>query len=734
MEIVPSTGPDTPLGSSMPMPTRVITLTGLLLAASYRPLVGQQSVTLLQPHTVLTVDSGSKSTSGVIHLRNAGASKARVDISAGEFINQTTEKGINAKTTFFGQDDSARVQVLRIEVPPQDVAHVRVEISNLWEAGESQAAVLVNGDTIGTLRAVKYRVPFNVKLRASATDPPELVFNKDTDVLLDLKNDDGMTYRVVPTLWVKGQSHLADTVVLPPNGSGTVKISPPGTWFRHATFLKPDQADGVLTLRLDPPGTQSDAGWPAKTIPFKARLLSVTPFWQDVRVFGFILVLLLLGAIASLLVRYWVPNSLGRAALKERLDDLAEKTRMLSGRTSSEIRVGLRVERQRLLERLNLRWTFSPELPALFTQIGQRIDELLKHVALTEKVNELWAQVEDLYNRNEASSRVSAIEDDVGAINASLKKVPSSLTELDTIEKKIGAAVAKIGLLAAGPDAAWKKELEEDFTLLAGERKQLETAYPGCAHLFSMWDVAWAVIPPMDYGGLDTRISLLKLIKQDIEGFKNLNPKRAAAIAVAQALKDVLYRPARKVAREIRTRVYREEIEAALKDKAERPEISLSQTKPRRHSPVLFTLEFADRRLESPDALDPITCEWKFGDGTSPETGWRVTHYFANEGTYQVSTTFHYQNKPVKEIGSEDPVTITKEVTAQKLEGQGSRRTHAEWVQLGIAVLIALLGLMAGAREQLAKLDLVPASVALFLLGFGVDAIKTALAPPKTTP
>jgi hypothetical protein len=41
---------------------------------------------------------------------------------------------------------------------------------------------------------------------------------------------------------------------------------------------------------------------------------------------------------------------------------------------------------------------------------------------------------------------------------------------------------------------------------------------------------------------------------------------------------------------------------------------------------------------------------------------------------------------------------------------------------------------LAGAREQLAKLDLIPAAVALFLLGFGADSIKSALAPAKTTP
>ena len=41
-----------------------------------------------------------------------------------------------------------------------------------------------------------------------------------------------------------------------------------------------------------------------------------------------------------------------------------------------------------------------------------------------------------------------------------------------------------------------------------------------------------------------------------------------------------------------------------------------------------------------------------------------------------------------------------------------------------IAVGVASLGLLVGAKEQLMKLDPLPGLVAVFLLGFGADTIK----------
>jgi len=44
-----------------------------------------------------------------------------------------------------------------------------------------------------------------------------------------------------------------------------------------------------------------------------------------------------------------------------------------------------------------------------------------------------------------------------------------------------------------------------------------------------------------------------------------------------------------------------------------------------------------------------------------------------------------------------------------------------------LALLVVLIGMIAGAKEQILKLDLVPALIAIFLAGFGADQIKNLL-------
>ena len=47
-----------------------------------------------------------------------------------------------------------------------------------------------------------------------------------------------------------------------------------------------------------------------------------------------------------------------------------------------------------------------------------------------------------------------------------------------------------------------------------------------------------------------------------------------------------------------------------------------------------------------------------------------------------------------------------------------------ELSRLSLALAIAGVGLIAGAREQILRLDTLPALIAVFLLGFGSDRIK----------
>ena len=54
-------------------------------------------------------------------------------------------------------------------------------------------------------------------------------------------------------------------------------------------------------------------------------------------------------------------------------------------------------------------------------------------------------------------------------------------------------------------------------------------------------------------------------------------------------------------------------------------------------------------------------------------------------------------------------------------------RLFMELIGLGIVLLIALLGLISGAREQVLKLDILPGLISVFLLGFGADTVKGLL-------
>jgi hypothetical protein len=48
-------------------------------------------------------------------------------------------------------------------------------------------------------------------------------------------------------------------------------------------------------------------------------------------------------------------------------------------------------------------------------------------------------------------------------------------------------------------------------------------------------------------------------------------------------------------------------------------------------------------------------------------------------------------------------------------------------IKLVAALLIAVFALVAGAREQLLKLDILPGLIAVFMVGFSADTIKNLL-------
>jgi hypothetical protein len=181
--------------------------------------------------------------------------------------------------------------------------------------------------------------------------------------------------------------------------------------------------------------------------------------------------------------------------------------------------------------------------------------------------------------------------------------------------------------------------------------------------------------------------------------------------------------------------------------------IDLDPKEVRQFQSCELRLEFLKAALNSAHARDEWTCRWSFSHPDEPplsEEGWVVTHYFQRADTYRLQITLtHKITAKVLSIPSADSSSeikvfpeerrrlprVLQELARCSWSGAKKEwhksRTGAgrmlDFLRLVMALVIALIGLMAGAKEQLLKLDLVPALMAIFLVGFGADQIKNLL-------
>jgi hypothetical protein len=201
---------------------------------------------------------------------------------------------------------------------------------------------------------------------------------------------------------------------------------------------------------------------------------------------------------------------------------------------------------------------------------------------------------------------------------------------------------------------------------------------------------------------------------------------------------------ARLLFREMRDDVYADRIGELLNN-----DNAMIQIDPRvayHASPMELCVHFQNPSLNSAAARDEWTCTWNFGDNLE-ENGWTVSHYFlvpkpTGRGlfnrllkrpyshTFPIVATFERRTERTGNSPA-GPFVLNKnlEVRSRAASGVLRGRTWTEGLRLAAALLIAVFGLVAGARDQLTKLDILPGLVAVFLVGFGADTIKNLLTP-----
>jgi hypothetical protein len=579
---------------------------------------------LLEKTIALSVDPATHTASAAFQLFNGTREPMKVALNASDFISTTTKRSIGGRVTFAGPGQTAGQQLYEVTVPVGAAIPVRVDAAALWEAGESIAQILDHGVAVGTLRAMKSRPAFSVKL---AGEKPEVHFVENERQRIGLHNDDAMTYRAMAQIAFGNLLSEPVSVDLPPGGDAFFEIQLPPDWFPFSSAMKRQIVDGEVILALDTPGALSAPDLPRRRIPFKGSLNLLGPFWQGFWSYVFIIVFLTAGGVVSLVMSNYFPNQSRQRALADQLDDVKRDIDGLPSGMDSELRVLLRVECHRLRRRLMKAWMLSAEAPALLDNIAARISSLRKKTELADV----------LYKLKE-------------------KLAPFLPPAKDNIKLIVTTATQTEELLRAS------HVIDENLVSYSG---QIEKA---------LHDLA-AETP-----GTVTPSTQLPRASEEIRA-------------------EFASRPLNMV-------VHPTFIDA--------------------YEVVTLTVEFGDGKPPPAEVI----CHWDCGDGFA-EVGWKIFHYYAAARIdISVTATFFLQGQPVLAEGNAKEIKKKITVRHQPSAGPG-RHNRAEYARLGMALGVALIGLLATAQEQLAKLDLFSAIVAVFLLGFTANAVKDILTPKQ---
>jgi len=683
-------------------------------------------------------------------------------------------------------------------LPPGEKIQVRIKVVGMTTSGTATVAILNNGTRIGDLVVIRYPVAVTVDeikpgsvVSVRAGSPIRVTLRNADRTAYDIRV--GMTVgsqlycaaRADPTKrpvlfcarqalwsqfgWPDNSCQNVEPVKLPARGVAIVSLEPPcgSSSGMVSGLIKNDEGDGTLRVDLagTDPATKSVFTDPVTQIPFKATVgyAYMGPVGQQIWSTVLIALVLGLGGGCSLLSRYWVPNELARRQLLDELSRVDAVSGPVSGRFGSELSLLMRVEAKRLIDQVRQVLPIRADSEALLAEYRGRLAGLYRRLQQLKALDDAWDSLAELRGACAPPSHVHGVEDTLGRIAQTLRRSELTNLEFEKVQADLSAAVDEIRRIDSG-DAALSEALH---TTLDAQR----TALQPTAALWST-DVAKELrgklpgpFAVLDGGAIDgdswsdSQIQALTVIRNYIRMHETSTDQTARdrlkahepeLIRHLSALSIESLRSASRLVREMREGIYASDLVAALRRSQARIEVEPKSFQP--FQLLRLRLRFDRPELNDTAAQSRFRCEWRFGqtdDETSQQTneeGWEVCHYLTERKPLKVSVSV-YNVRPTDESSAPteaeakplDSRVATLETTLTPDVDLSDRRAHrmkAEIIGLGVVLLIALLGLVTGAREQITKLDIVPGLIAVFLLGFSADSIKGALtanpAPPET--
>lgn len=587
---------------------------------------------------------------------------------------------------------------------------------------------------------------------------------------------------------LQAQGGSAVPLILPPHSQREFTFVPPPQWFSgsFSGLFKDKVSDGHLTVRVISPQCPARSALSKTFDVRKTILLTSTGARREVWADLWVLLFLALGGIFSLILSSLLPNQVRRTKMKQRLSSAGARISGLSYDLASRLRVLVGLEQRLIKDRLrNLTWT-SPDFAGDMQDIEQAMTRLETRLQFLERLSIVRTNFVRMRAEVLPASMIFSIEMIFAKIveigeksDPSDPDVQTAVGLIKNVEDQLAQGIlgnVDFATSLANRVATYKADFDQTNGRIGKTDtcKRIRALLPGpFARLESLDGTKLAAAADasstQDYMDLDGRLFELQVIREYVdlvEGLASTSNLRTKITGHEAELVDSLSRPSCEAAyaatlllMEMKSGVFEEDIRQEIE--AKRVRIKVDRGEIQRYQPCEFRLEFQKLDLNTAYARQEFTCRWlfTFGEQTLIEEGWVITHYFAQAFPYKLKIELaHNVDGTVLAVPDADPFPngeIKIVPAGQRQVGRAMAflfqgklaearnemkkpRSHSgkalDYVHLAMALVIALFGLMAGAKEQLLKLDLVPALLAIFMVGFGADQIKNLLTQKTSAP
>jgi hypothetical protein len=707
--------------------------------------------------TIIMIDRRTGTGKQEISLQNPSASELPILLTT--VINSA--KPSNLRVLLAENTSDPGKVLINVALKPGAVQAVWVIAEDAWDPGDTSVDLNDKDTKIGTIKI--RRLPFTLKLDGPAPDRAEVSLLQDVETRIALKNDDPVPYSLDWQLFVDGRIVCRGAgLPVEANGYGVLICNSDNIPFRFRHLLKDETLNGTLLI--------SDKGFPSplKIFPVSATAYTLGPearhFWRFVIVF----IVLAMGGVLSLILNQTLPNRIQKLDLEERLRALAKTTADLSTHLDSRLAVLVRIQWTTLKDLIRSRSTIFPEFASVAKLADDGLTKLNSRVKLLQQMDIILDRLSKVTPHGVPPSLIDRVNHKLGAANVFLGKADCSDADVQAAKTALDEASALVDSLEdLGAD--FEQALIKRTKVLAADVTANFESQPAFQKLNAAVPGPWNTVKNAQseisadiYASLDMALQKVKLMREytslaegtrDQEMLARLASKESALTGYLQLDSWGALNSAELLMREMQEDVYSIRLREALKNGE--VTIQMDPAVAYDRAPLTFHVVFKPKAVNDAAAREEWTCNWDFGDGLTA-VGLEVSHYYdlkrlsvrkmaqipvtqkgkpfksklrAVEVTVKATFLDENGHKLIKPETS-DELNVSLSVSVIPSETSKSwERTLTEGMKLGAALLIAIFGLVAGAGDQVSKLDVLPGLVAVFLLGFGADTIKNVLSP-----